>query len=52
MLMRTLVPHFVPCWYDDYYITKVFIENVRFKSGNQHVNKLTDIDFIKNYTDH
>ena len=51
--MRTLVPHFVPCWYD-YYITKVFIENVRFKGGNQHVNKLTDhdIDFIKNYTDY
>ena len=48
MLMRKLVPYFVPCWHD-YYTAKVFIKIVRVKSDNQHVNKLTDIDF-KNYT--
>ena len=46
MLMRKLVPHFVPHWHD-YYITKVFIKIVIYKSGGQHVNKLTDNDFNK-----
>ena len=38
------MPHFVPCWCD-YYTTKVFIKIIIYKNGDQHVNKLTDIDF-------
>ena len=53
MLMGKLVPHFVTFCHD-YYIatTKVFIKIVIYKSGDQHVNKLTDNDFNKLYTDH
>ena len=46
MLMRKLAPHFPPCWHD-YYTTKVFIKITIYKSGDQHVTKLTDNYFNK-----
>ena len=50
--MRKLVPHFVSFWHD-YHTTRTFIKIVIYKSGDHHVNKLTDNDFNKiNYTDH
>ena len=51
-ILCSWIPHFVPCCHD-YYITKVFIKIVKYKSGDHHVNKLTDNDFNKiNYIDH
>ena len=47
MLMRKIVPHFVTCFHG-YYTTKLFIKTVIiYKSGDQHVNILTDNDFNK-----
>ena len=51
-ILYSWIPHFIPCCHD-YYITKVSIKIVKYKSGDQHVNKLTDNDFNKiNYIDH
>ena len=44
MLMRKLVPHFLPCWHD-YHITKVLIKIIVYKSDDQHADKLTNNDF-------
>ena len=47
MLMKKLVPHFVTC-FRGYYTTEVCIKIVTiYKSGDQHVNKLTDNVFNK-----
>ena len=53
MLMRKLVPHFIPCLFG-HYTTNVFMKIVIYKSGNQHINKLTnnDLNKLRIYTDH